>query len=248
MEHRWRHESVSARPEREKLGVSANPKQLGLDKYDRIEDNAHKACANNDYDAAATIFIQHCGPEILGYILGRLSNEGDAAEVFSEFAEDFWRGLPSFEWRSSLRTWAYALARNAAYRFKKDPVRRPERNVPISQDTRFGQSVAHLRETTLKWRRTEMKSKIRLLRERLSDDEQTLLVLRVDRQLSWRDLAIVMSGQTGKLDETELARWSTNLRQRFKKIKERLRKFAQEEGLLDSTGSASAGTPVSENR
>jgi RNA polymerase sigma-70 factor (ECF subfamily) len=215
--------------------VSVHPAQARLEEYNRVEESARKACAIGDYDAAATVFIQHCGREILGFLLGRLANESDASEVFSEFAEDFWRGLPNFQWRSSLRTWAYTLARNAACRFRMDPARQPGRRLPLSQESRFGQTVAYLRDATQKCRRTDMKSKVRLLREQLSYDEQTLLVLRVDRQLSWRELAIIMSGQSEKLDEAELARWSTNLRQRYKKVKERLRKLAQEEGLLDST-------------
>jgi RNA polymerase sigma-70 factor (ECF subfamily) len=213
--------------------MSLRKERLRLEEYNRVEESARRACAIKDYDTAATVFIQFCGREILGFLLGRLTDESDASEVFSEFAEDFWKGLPSFQWRSSLRTWAYTLARNAACRFKKDPDRNPRRHLSLSQEIRFGQSVAQIREATQRYRRTETKDKIRLLREQLSFDDQTLLVLRVDRQLSWRELAIVMSGKSGEIDEAELERLSTNLRQRFKSIKERLRKLAQAEGLLD---------------
>jgi len=75
---------------------------------------------------------------------------------------------------------------------------------------------------------------MRKIREQLSDDDQELLVLRVDRALSWRELAMVMSGKGEALDEGEINRWSTLLRQRFVKIKKRLKELAQREGLLNS--------------
>lgn len=211
------------------------PDRIRLEEYNRVEESARKAFDNKDYDTTATLFIRYCGREILGFMLGRLANESDASEVFSEFAEDFWRGLPNFQWRSSLRTWAYTLARNAAYRYQKDPERQLAHRVPLSQESRFAQCTGQIRETTQRYRRTDVKSKVRMLREHLSPEEQTLLVLRVDRYMAWRDLAIIMSGQIEDLDEAEIERVSTNLRQRFKKIKERLRRLAQAEGLLDTS-------------
>ena len=64
-------------------------------------------------EAAATRAIKALGPEILGYLGALLHDAGEASEVFSQFAEDLWRGLPAFRFESSLRTWAYKLARAA---------------------------------------------------------------------------------------------------------------------------------------
>jgi RNA polymerase sigma-70 factor, ECF subfamily len=73
---------------------------------------------------------------------------------------------------------------------------------------------------------------MRALRERLSEDDQTLLVLRIDKELSWKEIAAVMSGRGEELDDAALRRWSARLRQRFRKVKERLRVMAKEEGII----------------
>lgn len=202
------------------------------DVHEQIEERVREAFQAQDLDAAATVFIQQYGGEILAFLIGRLRGESDAAEVFSDFAEDFWRGLPGFQWRTSLRSWAYTLARNAANRYATAPHRKPARNIPLSQKSRFTMEVERLRSATRRHLRTEVKSKMRELRERLSEEDQTLLILRVDRQLSWRELAGIMSGQGEGMDDAELDRWSARLRQRFQVIKERLRDLAKAEGLL----------------
>ncbi|MBN1652629.1 MAG: sigma-70 family RNA polymerase sigma factor [Deltaproteobacteria bacterium] len=203
------------------------------DKHQIVEEKAKKAFEQGDFDQAATLFIQNYGNEIYAFLLGRLPSESDASEVLSEFAENFWQGLPDFKWRSSLRSWAYTIARNAAIRYLKEPHRRRERPLSLFKQSLFIQTIAEVRSVTKKYRRTEAKNKIRQIREKLSDEDQTLLVLRVDRQLAWRELAMIMSGQGENMGETEINRWSALLRQRFKKIKERLKKLARDEGLLD---------------
>ena len=64
--------------------------------------------------AAATAAIRGYGPEILGYLAAVLRDDDAAAEAFSRFAEDLWKGLPGFRRKSSMRTWAYRVAWNAA--------------------------------------------------------------------------------------------------------------------------------------
>ena len=51
--------------------------------------------------------------------------------------------------------------------------------------------VDHVRTTTALHLRSEVKDQVSRLRERLEPDEQTLLILRVDRALSWREVAHV---------------------------------------------------------
>src|SRR6188508_465174 len=66
---------------------------------------------------AATAVLAAYGDEILSFIHSRLRDRVDSDEAFAMFAEDLWNGLPSFGWRSSVRTWAYTLARNATIRY-----------------------------------------------------------------------------------------------------------------------------------
>ena len=71
------------------------------------------------------------------------------------------------------------------------------------------------------------------LREKLTPEEQTLLILRVDRQMSWRDIATVMHDEeAGEPDEAELKRNAAALRKRFERVKNNLRELAREQGLV----------------
>src|SRR5688572_25981948 len=89
--------------------------------------------AAGDLDGATTLAVETYGPELYGFLQALARDEDLAGEAFSTFAEDLWKGLPRFRWESSLRTWAYALARNALHRVRRDPARRAGRNVPLSQ-------------------------------------------------------------------------------------------------------------------
>jgi RNA polymerase sigma-70 factor (ECF subfamily) len=67
---------------------------------------------------------------------------------------------------------------------------------------------------------------LRRLRETLDPDDQTLLSLRLDRELEWEELAVVLSGEGTPV--TAVA-----LRKRFERLKDRLGRLAREEGLLE---------------
>ncbi len=186
-----------------------------------------------DMAATATLAIREYGPEVLGLLVVLLRNHDEAAEVFAEFCEDLWAGLPRFRWESSMRTWAYALARHAAHAFRRDPHRR--RRVPLSQHPEVAELEAHVRTTTVTYLRSEVKDRVSRLRESLDPDEQTLLVLRIDRQMSWSEIAVVMDGGDSGVPACDPARSAAMYRKRFERVKERLR-------ALDSTEPALQGS------
>ena len=64
------------------------------------------------------------------------------------------------------------------------------------------------------------------IRAELPEEEQTLLVLRVDRNLAWRDIACVLLGEAADADEIQ--RKAATLRKQFERVKERLRELAAE--------------------
>jgi hypothetical protein len=70
------------------------------------------------------------------------------------------------------------------------------------------------------------------LRAELTRDEQSLLTLRVDRDLSWREVARVFYDESC-VDEARLRKHATNLRQRFHQLTLRLRERARRAGLCD---------------
>jgi len=192
------------------------------------EEALRAACEAADYERCAALALRRYGPEILGFLVHTCGDDERGHEAFSQFTEDFWRGLPSFRWLSSLRTWCYVLARHAALRVLRDPAQR--RQVPLLSGELDG-IAAELRSATAPYLRTQVKDAITRLREALDPDERMLLTLRVDRGLGWRELAAVLSDEP--VAERDLARQSATLRKRFERIKERLRAAAAREGLLD---------------
>ena len=199
-----------------------------------VEKDIELACDAGDYDTAATLAIQHYGREILGFLVVRMRSEDEASEVFSSFSEDFWKGLPKFQWRCTARTWAYKLARHAAVRHREAARRKEDRNVPLSRASKLSRAVARVRTATLAHLRTEVKSRFQELREQLPPEDQTILILRVDRRMSWLELAEVMF-PGDEADEAGLKKEAARLRKRFQAAKERLRAMAEAEGLLDAS-------------
>jgi RNA polymerase sigma-70 factor (ECF subfamily) len=182
-------------------------------------------------DQVAARLLERHGATLLAFLRDRLRDEGEAREVYAQFMEDLWRGLPGFGFRASLRSWAYTLARHAAARHVRDPRRRQARNQVLPEDSLLEAPLADRRSQTPPYKQTQMKERLRALRRRLSEEDQTLLVLRVDQSFSWEELLQVLeeSGSDGEQRAKELAR----LRQRFKRAKDQLRKLAEDEGLLE---------------
>lgn len=197
----------------------------------QIEDEVRRLLSSGDVDAATTVALRGYGPEVLGFLAAVAKNEADARDAFSEFSEDLWRGIERFAGHSSLRTWAYTIARRALWRVLHDPKRRPERNVPLSQTGVVSKIAAQVRESTMTHLRTEVKDGFAQLRASLPPDEQMLLVLRVDRDLPWRDIARVMHEGQGDLDDAGVDREAAALRKRFERVKTRLRELGAKAGL-----------------
>jgi RNA polymerase sigma-70 factor (ECF subfamily) len=194
------------------------------------------ACDVGDHERGVTLLLQMYAEELLSFLIARLGDRSHGEEAFSLLAEDLWVSLPKFEFRSSVRTWAYMVARHVAARYARAPSRRKERNLTLSRNVQLSQLVEQVRTRTEVYRQTDVKNQARALREKLDPDDQMLLVLRVDRQMEWRDLAIVMS--TGEdsppltLNDEALDREAARLRKRFERVKEELKRMAKESGLL----------------
>lgn len=176
-----------------------------------------KALADaGSFTDAATRAIEGYGGELLGYLCALSPSNVEAEELFSELCERLWKAMPQFRWTSSFRTWAYAIARNLARdRHRK---RRRANEVALDDAPEIAQRAMAVRTTTMLCMRTETKKRFDELRAALDEDERTLLVLRVDRRMPWRDIARVMAD-----DGDDLDRLSASLRKRFERVKERLR-------------------------
>jgi RNA polymerase sigma-70 factor (ECF subfamily) len=180
--------------------------------------------------SAATAVLSAYGDEIVSFIHSRLRDRVDSDEAFAMFAEDLWSGLPSFGWRSSVRTWAYTLARNATIRYASASNRRAARHLRLSCPDAVAELVERVRDTTECYKRTAVKDQFRALREQLDLEDQSLLILRVDRNMSWRELAQTLSG-TVDLDEAVIERESARLRKAFERVKRELKRLSEARGL-----------------
>jgi RNA polymerase sigma-70 factor (ECF subfamily) len=188
-----------------------------------LEDSIRTLCQAQDLSGAATLAIETYGPEVLGWLVATTRNVAEAEEAFAAASEDLWRGLAGFRWECSLRAWFYTLAKRTLIRHRKRAAERPHRR----QELGSFDAVERARTRTAPWLVTDVKDRFAKLRAALDEEERELLVLRIDRDMSWDDIAIV-SGEPG-----ERAQVTSRLRKRFQLVKDKLRALARAEGLLD---------------
>jgi RNA polymerase sigma-70 factor (ECF subfamily) len=162
--------------------------------------------------------LRELGPEILGFLSGVLTYS-DADEVFAAWSERLWRSLRGFEGRCTIRTWAYVLARHELARFRRGARRHAEGRVPISD---LKDILAVVRSRSRSTMLPDRRRKLAALRDELPIDDRTLLILRVDRNLAWEDVALAFADTPEDLSEEDRKREAARLRKRFQLIKQRL--------------------------
>jgi len=194
----------------------------------KLEQDVKSLCEQGAFDQATTQALRGYGPEIYGWIAATHRSEQEANDVFSEFAEGLWRNLPKFGWQGSLRTWAYAVARNSSLTYRRNAGRRARRGDRPGGESMLEDVAVAVRTETQIFLRTEKRSGLEALRDALDEDDRTLLILRVDRRLAWNEIAQVMAGDDASIDLTKEA---ARLRKRFQLVKEGLHEAARRAGL-----------------
>jgi RNA polymerase sigma-70 factor (ECF subfamily) len=206
-----------------------------------LDHRARELLRTGDTRGAATLVLRDLGPEVLGFLAGVLGDV-DAEEVYSAWSERLWRSLKGFEGRCSLRTWTYVLARREISRFRKGMRRHAEGRVPLSEL----QDVLEVpRSRTGNTMATAKQRQLTALRDELPIEDRTLLILRVDRKLTFDEIALVFAenleaGTEGEHGETgdpngaageaggsvprgfNRKREAARLRKRFQLVKQRL--------------------------
>jgi RNA polymerase sigma-70 factor (ECF subfamily) len=179
--------------------------------------------AAGDMAGAATAALQGLGPQILGYLCATMRDDDVAYDVFGHFSEELWKSIGAFRGESSFKTWAYKLVMHSIGRHRRDPYRNRGRALASDEISALALDV---RSRTPRFKQTEIKDRISRLRESLEPEEQTLLFLRIDQEMSWNDVAAVLSAEGEPVEPAAL-------RKRLERAKERLRKLATQDGLLD---------------
>jgi RNA polymerase sigma-70 factor (ECF subfamily) len=187
------------------------------------EDRVRALLDAGDLNGAATEIIRAYGPRILRYFHSLLRDEDAAGDAFALFGEQVWKGIGRFKGESPALTWSYQVAWSAAGRLFRDPYRRRRRRLDTAA---VAELVDEVRKTTLPHLRTEVKAGMARLRESLEPEDRTLLYLRIDQGMSWKAVAQVLCADGRVVEEP-------SLRKRFERIKDRLRRIAKEEGLLE---------------
>src|SRR5205823_2050049 len=131
--------------------------------------------------------------------------------------------IEHFRRESSFRTWAYVIAWNAAQRFLRDPYRRRKEHLRTTAAAEIAEEVRSLSSA---YAQQTTNDRLAKLRERLRPEEQTLLILRFDRELTWKEIARVLS-PSRPIDEALL-------RKRFERLSAKVRKLAEKAGLLEA--------------
>ncbi|MDQ3337370.1 MAG: sigma-70 family RNA polymerase sigma factor [Myxococcota bacterium] len=176
-----------------------------------------------EIERATELAIRTYGPELVGWLHATLSSDADAQDAFSRLSEELWRSLHRFDGRCSIRTWCYMLARHAVAYVRSRP--RNDREVLVSTVPSVLGAVTYVWNTT-KVGAARADDVYAAIRAELDDDDQTLLVLRVDKNLSWREIAVVLCGVDAATEDVE--RKAATLRKQFERVKERLRALAAE--------------------
>lgn len=172
-----------------------------------------------DVSAAATEALRGHGPEILRFLRSILRDEDDAADAFSHFAENLWRGLPAFRGQSSLRTWAFRIAWNAARTLRHDAWHRRGRRFATGEASLLAEEIRTKTAIRVERQRDELDA----IRQELTAEDQTLLALRLDREFSWEEIAEVLSAGGERVQALALMK-------RYERLKKRLAELVQKRG------------------
>lgn len=204
-----------------------------------LEQEIRSRHERGDLEGAAESAVRGYGNEVWNFLVALHRRDEDAAgESFSLFAEGLWRSLPGFAWHCSFRTWAYAIARRVSLRQRRDARRRAARLETLPEGSALSQLVQQIQREASSSSSSaagpaERRSRLLELREALPPEEQALLMLRVDRELAWNELAHVLGDDaSAPLEGKALAREAARLRKRFQAIKEKLYVAARREGLV----------------
>lgn len=169
-----------------------------------------EAARRGDAHEAADVCFRAYGAELHGWLVA-LYGRPEAEEIYGNFAEALCHAMAGFRGDASARTFSYAVARNVARRHLRDRARKRQLLTPLSHHP---SALDRAGDTP------EPAAPVELLEE-LALADRELVILRVDRGFSFREIACLRLG-TGA-GGTALVREEARLRKRFQLVRDRLR-------------------------
>lgn len=213
-----------------------DPSQL----EDRVDETLRQAFANQDYQRVVTTMLDAHGAELRRYIRSA-SDPKLADDIYGQLTLDLWRDIRRFQWRCSVRTYLFTLARHAVARTHKleRRARRRERVYAEAMTVVAPTTAVEPMPTTLPAHlRTDSMERFRQLRSQLSTDDQALLTMRIDRCMSYKAIAIALAPGAHPPSDVALQRGAARLRKRFQALKARLRAMMEDDGEAPARRSA----------
>lgn len=137
------------------------------------------------YREACSLIAVRLGPEVRGYCRGVMACAAAGDDLYQDVLEGVWIGLPSFQFACAVRTWVYAIAHHLVLRW----LRRYSRQHVVRLDT---DRAAALPGVSLSAEHAEQREHVARLCERLSPEEREIIILRTEREMSFREIATVM--------------------------------------------------------
>jgi RNA polymerase sigma-70 factor, ECF subfamily len=188
----------------------------------RLDERVRDLLSAGQVSAAAGEVMRELGPSVSRYLRSIVREEADADEAFSSFAEALLRGLARFRGESAVKTWVFRLALHEAFDVRATPWRRRARRLATAEASAL---VDEIRGSTAP-RLERQRLAVDRLRQQLGPEEQALLVMRVDQELSWAEIADILAGSG---EDVSLAALS----KRYERIRKRLEELARRGGLLE---------------
>jgi len=184
---------------------------------DELDAKVRALVARGEHDRATERILREYGDELARYLRSQLPIDADAHDGFQRMSEELWKSLARFDGRCSTRTWCYMLARHAAIFIRTQP--RNAREQLVSSIPSIQQAATEMFSRSLVERAHQHEILVEA-KEALDPDDRTLLVLRIDRNLSWREIAVVLLGEDAS--EADVTKKSASIRKQFERVKDEL--------------------------
>lgn len=164
-------------------------------------------------EAAAHEIVDRYAPELYGLAFSMVGNAADAEDVLQETFAGAFRGLGSFEGRSSLKTWLTRILVRQAARCHRS--RGAHRAVPLDSLSEPAKAVLAGRVASPSTEQTDLRMDVQAVLEGLSSEHRDVLVMRELQGMSYREMAEALGVPQGTV-ESRLFRARRQLAERLR--------------------------------